>query len=312
MPPTCASPPRRSRATSTTCRAPASATTTSRPWRPHRGGRQRSSLLHSLRGRGDASAFIAGFAGDDRYVVDYLADEVLAHQPEDVRRFLLETSILDPSPGRCAMPSSRARRPRGSRRVRDARPARAAQLFMISLDDHRRWFRYHHLFADVLHALLQLERPRDVPDLHRRASRWYAEHGQVEDAVAHAVAAGDVTRPPTSSSWPSRSRAATGAKASSSAGSRSSLADVVDNWPASLSASSARLMAANDSAVPPRLRALEQRRRTPETELVVADRARAQPAARSHRAVLGRARPRRRPRTRHCTSRTRDRTRRPR
>ena len=51
-------------------------------------------------------------------------------------------------------------------------------LFMISLDDHRRWFRYHHLFADVLHALLQLERPRDVPDLHRRASRWYAEHGR--------------------------------------------------------------------------------------------------------------------------------------
>src|SRR3712207_3842745 len=149
----------------------------------------------SLHGRPDASAFIAGFAGDDRYIVDYLADEVLAHQPENVRRFLVETSILDRLTGPlcdAVSPAPEASGRPGGRAMLDLLERR--NLFMVPLDDHRRWYRYHHLFADVLQTHLLRERPHDVPDLHRRASRWYAENGQPEDAVRHALAAGDLDR----------------------------------------------------------------------------------------------------------------------
>ena len=64
-------------------------------------------------------------------------------------------------------------------------------LFVVPLDDHRRWYRYHHLFADVLHAHLLRERPDDISELHARASRWYVENGHTEDAIRHALAAGD-------------------------------------------------------------------------------------------------------------------------
>ena len=144
----------------------------------------------SLGGRDDPSGFIAGFAGDDRFVVDYLADEVLSRQPDDVRRFLLDTSVLERLTGPlcdavCPLPDGRS-----GKTMLDALDR--ANLFLIPLDDRRRWYRYHHLFGDVLHAHLLEERPADAGELHRRAAGWYAEQGQTPAAVRHALAAGDV------------------------------------------------------------------------------------------------------------------------
>jgi LuxR family maltose regulon positive regulatory protein len=143
----------------------------------------------SLRGRDDAAAFIEGFAGDDRYVVDYLVEEVVQRQPEDVRRFLLETSILDRLSGPLCdavtgQPGGRARLEALDR----------ANLFLVALDDRRQWYRYHHLFADVLRARLLDEHPDQVPDLHRRASAWHEHDGDTTVAIEHALAGGDTDR----------------------------------------------------------------------------------------------------------------------
>jgi len=145
----------------------------------------------SLRDRADATGFIDRFTGDDRFVVDYLVDEVLDRQPDDVRRFLLDTSVLTA----LAAPLCDAVSPPHD----GGGPARSMldlldrqNLFLVPLDDQRRWYRYHHLFGDVIRAHLLQERPADVPELHRRASRWYDEAGRPEEAVRHALAAGDV------------------------------------------------------------------------------------------------------------------------
>ncbi|MCW2766289.1 MAG: ATP-dependent transcriptional regulator, MalT-like, LuxR family [Nocardioides sp.] len=149
----------------------------------------------SLRDRDDRTSFIAGFAGDDRFVVDYLADEVLSRQPDDVRRFLLDTSILDRLTGSLCDAVSPLPERAGGRSGRAMLEALdRANLFLVPLDGHRSWYRYHHLFGDVLHAHLLEERPGDVPDLHRRAAGWYAEAGQTEAAVRHALAGGDAER----------------------------------------------------------------------------------------------------------------------
>lgn len=143
----------------------------------------------SMQGRAEPSAFIAGFAGDDRYVVDYLVNEVLGRQPEEVRSFLLQTSILDRLTGPlCDRVTGRE----GGRFVLES--LERANLFVVPLDDTRRWYRYHHLFADVLQLHLRHERPGEVAALHRRASDWYDESGEPEPAVRHALAAGDVAR----------------------------------------------------------------------------------------------------------------------
>lgn len=143
----------------------------------------------SLRGREDVRGFIARFAGDDRYIVDYLMDEVLAHQPDDVREFLMLTAILDRlTGGLCdALTGSEV----GSVTLAGLE---RANLFVVPLDDQLTWFRYHHLFADVLRARLIAERPGLVPLLHGRASRWYETNGLSEDAIRHALAARDFDR----------------------------------------------------------------------------------------------------------------------
>lgn len=142
----------------------------------------------SLRDRDDAEGFIDRFAGDDRFVVDYLVDEVLDRQPDDVRRFLLDTAVLERlTAALCEAVLADA--PGAGRSMLDLLDRQ--NLFLVPLDDHRRWYRYHHLFGDVLHAHLLQERPGDVPDLHRRASRWYVENDDVEEAVRHSLAAGD-------------------------------------------------------------------------------------------------------------------------
>jgi LuxR family maltose regulon positive regulatory protein len=143
----------------------------------------------SLQGRADVSGFIAGFAGDDRYVVDYLAEEVLGRQPDDVRDFLLETSVLE----RLCGPLCDAVTGRPGGRARLAALERA-NLFLVPLDDRRQWYRYHHLFADVLRAHLADERAGDVAELHRRASTWFEGCGDTEGAIRHALAAGAVDR----------------------------------------------------------------------------------------------------------------------
>ncbi len=140
----------------------------------------------SMRGREDVSAFVQAFAGDNRYIMDYLVEEVLQRQPERVRSFLLQTSILDRLSGPlCDAVTGRS----DGTALLDA--LERGNLFVAPLDDRRRWFRYHHLFADVLAAHAQQEQPAQVPALHRRASAWYAVNGSPGDAIRHALAAKD-------------------------------------------------------------------------------------------------------------------------
>jgi LuxR family maltose regulon positive regulatory protein len=143
----------------------------------------------SMQGRDDIALFIAGFAGDDRYIVDYLVEEVLQRQPEDVRSFLLQTSILDRLSGPlCDAVTGQD----GGKAMLEALDR--GNLFLVPLDDRRRWYRYHHLFADVLRAHLVDEQPNRVPRLHRRASEWYDHNGEPSEAIRHALAGDDFDR----------------------------------------------------------------------------------------------------------------------
>jgi LuxR family maltose regulon positive regulatory protein len=143
----------------------------------------------SMQGRDDAAGFIAGFAGDDRYIVDYLAEEVLQRQPERVRSFLLQTSFLNRLTGSLCDAVTAQDDGRAMLEALDR-----GNLFLVPLDDRRRWYRYHHLFADVLQARLLDEQPGDVRDLHRRASAWYEQDGERSEAIHHALAAEDFER----------------------------------------------------------------------------------------------------------------------
>ena len=137
----------------------------------------------SMQGRDDIPAFIASFAGDDRYIVDYLVEEVLQRQPADRRSFLLETSILSRLNGSlCEAITGQG----GGGAMLEALDR--GNLFVVSLDDRRQWYRYHHLFADVLLARLLDERPDDLAELHRRASDWCELNGERPEAIRHAIA----------------------------------------------------------------------------------------------------------------------------
>jgi LuxR family maltose regulon positive regulatory protein len=143
----------------------------------------------SMQGRSDVTAFITGFAGDDRYVVDYLGEEVLARQPSEVRQFLLETSILE----RLTGPLCDAVTGRSSGKATLVALERA-NLFVVPLDDKRQWYRYHHLFADVLSAHLLDEPAERVAELHARASAWFEATGDMSRAIDHALKGGDTAR----------------------------------------------------------------------------------------------------------------------
>jgi LuxR family maltose regulon positive regulatory protein len=143
----------------------------------------------SLQGREDAAGFIEGFAGDDRHVVDYLVEEVVHRQTEEVRDFLLRTSVL----GRLSGSLTDAVTGRTDGRAMLETLDRD-NLFLVPLDDQRRWYRYHHLFADMLQARLLHESPGEVAELHRRASAWHEQDGDTTAAIDHALAAGDVDR----------------------------------------------------------------------------------------------------------------------
>ena len=135
----------------------------------------------SMQGRDDVAGFIAGFGGDDRYIVDYLVGEVLERQPEPVRRFLLLTSILS------GLNGSLCDAVTGDDGGRMLEALDRGNLFLVPLDDRRLWYRYHHLFADVLRARLRDEQPDQVHELHRRASDWYARNGDESAAISHAL-----------------------------------------------------------------------------------------------------------------------------
>ncbi|GAB4201185.1 MAG: LuxR C-terminal-related transcriptional regulator [Roseiflexaceae bacterium] len=175
----------------------------------------------SLRDRPDPEAFIAAFSGAHRTVLDYIAAEVLERQPPAIQRFLLHTAVLDrmcaelcdavterleardlrlgdseslqtPSP----MPSVSSDTPQASSLKPQASQTmlewlERANLFVVPLDEERRWYRYHQLFGDVLRERLRLRAPELLPELHLRAARWYAGQGLSSEAVEHALAAGD-------------------------------------------------------------------------------------------------------------------------
>jgi LuxR family maltose regulon positive regulatory protein len=140
----------------------------------------------SLRRHADPAGFAAAFGGSNRFVLDYLADEVLDRQTGQIRAFLLETSVLERLSGElCDAVTGRP----GSQAMLAG--IERAGLFLVPLDEVRGWWRYHHLFADLLRARLQAEQPGRVQALHRAAAAWCEDHGLADDAVRHALAAGD-------------------------------------------------------------------------------------------------------------------------
>ena len=146
----------------------------------------------SLADHPDPERFVAEFSGSDRTVAEYLLAEMLDRQPEDVQQLLLRTSLLDRVNGELAdLLTGR----RGSERI--LLDLEDANAFVISLDPQRTWFRYHHLFADLLRLELRRTLPAEVPALHLRAAEWFIQHGQAVDAIRHTQAAGD---------WPGAAR----------------------------------------------------------------------------------------------------------
>jgi len=140
----------------------------------------------SLRGRPDPSGFIASFSGDDRHVADYLVAEVLERQPEELRSFLLRTSMLERLSGPLC---DAVLETQGSAAL--LRELERSSSFVVPLDDRREWYRYHQLFADLLQLQLGSREPALVPVLHRRAAAWHQAAGQIDEAIGHASAAGE-------------------------------------------------------------------------------------------------------------------------
>jgi LuxR family maltose regulon positive regulatory protein len=141
----------------------------------------------SLRVRADASSFIESFAGSDRRVVDYLGSEVLAELPDEEVAFLLETAVLDRF---CASLCEAVTGVRDARAMLDR--IERSNYFLIPLDPSHDWYRYHHLFGDLLRHELERRRPDSVAELNRRAGRWFRDAGLVSDAIAHLTAAGEL------------------------------------------------------------------------------------------------------------------------
>ncbi len=146
----------------------------------------------SLRGHDDPERFVAEFSGTDRAIGEYLMAEMLGGQPREVQSMLLSTSIAERLNGELAdLLASRSGSEQMLLELEDA------NAFVMSLDPGRTWFRYHHLLADFLRLELRRTSAGEIPDLHRRASRWFADHGHAVEAVRHALAARD---------WPDAAR----------------------------------------------------------------------------------------------------------
>ncbi len=167
--------------------------------------------MQGLRPGDSVTGFVNSFTGSNRFILDYLTDEVLEQRPAGTEEFLLHTSILERLNGPLcdAVRFGFAKAPSGSpeHAVRFGfaetgqessqvilEALEAANLFVVPLDDSRLWYRYHHLFADLLRQRLRRFRPEQIPELHRRASQWFEHHGSIEEAVRHALAAQDFER----------------------------------------------------------------------------------------------------------------------
>lgn len=166
----------------------------------------------SLQGNPDRARFIQTFSGSQRYILDYLIEEVLNRQPEPIQQFLLKTSVLErlcdslceavigeqgigdrgAGGSSSSTPYSLPHTPSNTQAVLEY--LEKTNLFLVPLDGERRWYRYHHLFADLLASQLQRLQPQLLPELHARASLWYEENGQVEQAIEHALANKDFER----------------------------------------------------------------------------------------------------------------------
>jgi len=143
----------------------------------------------SMQGRTNPGSFIQAFTGSHRFVVDYLTEEVLRNLPERLQTFLASTSILDRlSSSLCDAVTSRTDAAEMLRRIEEM------NLFIIPLDEHRHWYRYHNLLADVLRHRLEQTQPTTIGELHRRASLWYEQHDMIDQAVGHSLAAKDFDR----------------------------------------------------------------------------------------------------------------------
>ena len=140
----------------------------------------------SLSGHPDPERFVAEFSGTDRAIGEYLMAEMLERQPSEVQSMLLRTSIVDRVNGELA--DLLADRSGSERMLLELEDANA---FVVSLDPQRTWFRYHQLLADFLRLELRRRSADEVPELHRRAAKWFADHGDIVEAVRHTLAAGD-------------------------------------------------------------------------------------------------------------------------
>ena len=167
----------------------------------------------SMRDRDDLQGFIQAFTGSHRYIVDYLAEQVLQRQPQPAQRFLLQTSILERLCGPLcdAVVGSQRISESASQRISESVDQQAGErvrlahlsgteiletlernnLFVVPLDNERRWYRYHHLFGDFLRSQLGAAQPEMIAVLHHRAAEWYERNGFMEDAVQHALEARD-------------------------------------------------------------------------------------------------------------------------
>jgi LuxR family maltose regulon positive regulatory protein len=151
----------------------------------------------SLQGHADTSRLIRSFTGSHRLVLDYLIEEVLNQQPQNVQDFLFQTAILDRLSGslcdavRLGTPETPSGQNNGQMMLE---MLERANLFVVPLDNERQWYRYHHLFADLLRQRLRQTRAEQVPMLHLRASEWYEQKNLPSDAIRHALAAGDFER----------------------------------------------------------------------------------------------------------------------
>ena len=146
----------------------------------------------------EISFFVGNFAGSNRYILDFLVEEVLNHQPQEIQDFLLQTSILESLSGPLCDAVTGLRSRASVDEVHSSQYIleylERSNLFLVSLDPDRHWYRYHHLFADLLHARLEQNALQHMPELHRQASEWYEQNHRFPEAIAHALHAMDYGR----------------------------------------------------------------------------------------------------------------------
>ena len=149
----------------------------------------------SLKGHQNATEFIRDFSGSHRYVLDYLVEEVLKRQSTHIQTFLLETSILEKfNSSLCGALMSLDWRQSGEGAQEVLEYLEKGNLFLVPLDDHKQWYRYHHLFADLLHSRLQQTSAGRAQELHAKASHWFEDQGSLNEAIDHAILSRDFHR----------------------------------------------------------------------------------------------------------------------